>query len=241
MPASGFARFVAFVMPSPEQVLLDCADWRHCWRWYPLTKRVVPGRNETGQCPGDHDAIAKQHVARHEKLLHLVAAWLYDPGCARVQGQIAIMQCESIFCGGPACLAMTAGSACPWTAADERYDGDGGLFFQNAWRPGSRLGPPWQIDRVPRKDRLWWIDHAGHGAARERSGSRNAMLDHLFSPLRVGPFLLKNRIGVAPHGTRYAIDGLLTRRYVDYEVEKAKGGAGLIVMSYGLAYRCSAS
>ncbi len=67
------------------------------------------------------------------------------------------------------------------------------------------------------------------------------MLDHLFSPLRVGPFLLKNRIGVAPHGTRYAIDGLLTRRYVDYEVEKAKGGAGLIVMSYGLAYRCSAS
>jgi 2,4-dienoyl-CoA reductase-like NADH-dependent reductase (Old Yellow Enzyme family) len=61
------------------------------------------------------------------------------------------------------------------------------------------------------------------------------MLSNLFAPIRIGPFLIKNRIAVAPHGPRYARDGLLTRQYVDYEVEKAKGGAGLIIMSYGLA------
>ena len=58
---------------------------------------------------------------------------------------------------------------------------------------------------------------------------------NLFRPIKVGPFTLKNRIAVSPHGPMYANDGLLTRRYADYEIEKAKGGAGLIIMSYGLS------
>lgn len=58
---------------------------------------------------------------------------------------------------------------------------------------------------------------------------------HLGAPIQVGPFVLKNRIAVAPHGPFYAEKGLLTQRYVDYEIEKAKGGAGLVIMSFGVA------
>jgi 2,4-dienoyl-CoA reductase-like NADH-dependent reductase (Old Yellow Enzyme family) len=57
---------------------------------------------------------------------------------------------------------------------------------------------------------------------------------NLFRPITVGPFTLKNRIAVAPHGPMYGVGGVLTRQYVDYEIEKAKGGAGLIIMSCGL-------
>jgi 2,4-dienoyl-CoA reductase-like NADH-dependent reductase (Old Yellow Enzyme family)/thioredoxin reductase len=60
-------------------------------------------------------------------------------------------------------------------------------------------------------------------------------LANLFRPIRVGPFTLKNRIAVSPHGPMMADGGLLTRQYVDYEIEKAKGGAGLIIMSFGIA------
>jgi len=58
---------------------------------------------------------------------------------------------------------------------------------------------------------------------------------NLFSPIKVGPYTLKNRIAVAPHGPMYGTAGVLTRRYIDYEIEKAKGGAGLIIMSCGLS------
>lgn len=56
---------------------------------------------------------------------------------------------------------------------------------------------------------------------------------HLFSPLRVGSHELKNRIVVSPHGNNMANDGLINDEYVAYTIEKAKGGAGLIIMSYG--------
>ena len=58
---------------------------------------------------------------------------------------------------------------------------------------------------------------------------------NLFSPVKVGRFTLKNRIAVAPHGPRYAVDGLLTDQYVQYEAAKIRGGAGLLIMSYGLS------
>jgi 2,4-dienoyl-CoA reductase-like NADH-dependent reductase (Old Yellow Enzyme family) len=58
---------------------------------------------------------------------------------------------------------------------------------------------------------------------------------NLFSPLRIGPLMLKNRLAVSPHGIKFAATGRLTEAYVAYELEKAKGGAGLIIMSYGLA------
>ena len=62
----------------------------------------------------------------------------------------------------------------------------------------------------------------------------NEHFPNLFSPVKIGPFIIKNRIAVSPHGPRYnTSDGLMTRHYLDYELEKAKGGAGLIIMSYG--------
>lgn len=58
---------------------------------------------------------------------------------------------------------------------------------------------------------------------------------NLFRPIKVGPFTLKNRIAVAPHGPMFAENGLLTRQYADYEIERAKGGAGLIIMAFGIS------
>jgi 2,4-dienoyl-CoA reductase-like NADH-dependent reductase (Old Yellow Enzyme family) len=57
----------------------------------------------------------------------------------------------------------------------------------------------------------------------------------LFSPIRIGSIELKNRIVVAPHGTLMAREGLLTDEYIAYEIERAQGGAGLLIMSYGLS------
>ncbi|MDQ4421547.1 FAD-dependent oxidoreductase [Sphingobium sp. DEHP117] len=65
--------------------------------------------------------------------------------------------------------------------------------------------------------------------------SMQTSFPHLAAPIHVGPFTLKNRMAVAPHGPFYADKGVLTQRYVDYEIEKAKGGAGLVIMSFGVA------
>ncbi|WP_163269441.1 FAD-dependent oxidoreductase [Chelativorans alearense] len=53
---------------------------------------------------------------------------------------------------------------------------------------------------------------------------------HLFEPLTIGKVRLKNRIAMAPMGFPALQDeeGLPTQRYVDYFVERAKGGAGLL-------------
>jgi 2,4-dienoyl-CoA reductase-like NADH-dependent reductase (Old Yellow Enzyme family)/thioredoxin reductase len=53
-------------------------------------------------------------------------------------------------------------------------------------------------------------------------------LEHLFSPIRVGHITLPNRIVSTPHLTRFGQDGNVTERYIRYEAEKARGGAGLI-------------
>lgn len=57
------------------------------------------------------------------------------------------------------------------------------------------------------------------------------MFDQLFSPLEVGPIRLKNRIELPPHGQEYFENGLSTRTVVDYYVERARGGAGLLELS----------
>jgi len=49
---------------------------------------------------------------------------------------------------------------------------------------------------------------------------------HLFTPIQIGSVTVRNRIGVPPHGT-----GRLTKapeRWIQYFVERAKGGAGWI-------------
>ncbi len=52
---------------------------------------------------------------------------------------------------------------------------------------------------------------------------------HLFSPLRVGPLTLANRVVFAAHLTNYARDGLPTGQHAAYYARRAAGGAGLII------------
>ncbi len=58
----------------------------------------------------------------------------------------------------------------------------------------------------------------------------------LFSPLRIGPIEIANRIVMAPHFTGFADGsprvgepGYYGERYADYLVERARGGVGLII------------
>ncbi len=50
----------------------------------------------------------------------------------------------------------------------------------------------------------------------------------LFSPLRIGPAEVTNRIVSTSHDAHFGAGGHPTDRYVRYHVEKAKGGAGLV-------------
>ena len=52
---------------------------------------------------------------------------------------------------------------------------------------------------------------------------------HLFTPLRIGSFTVRNRILSTAHATGYAQDGLPSQRHLHYWASKAKGGIGLIV------------
>jgi len=52
---------------------------------------------------------------------------------------------------------------------------------------------------------------------------------YLFSPLRIGPLALRNRIIFAAHLTNYAEDGHPTEQHAAYYEARARGGAGLII------------
>ena len=53
----------------------------------------------------------------------------------------------------------------------------------------------------------------------------------LFTPVKIGPMTLKNRIAMPPMGTRFGLrDGLATERTKDYYEARARGGAGLIIV-----------
>ncbi|WP_294078344.1 FAD-dependent oxidoreductase [Sphingomonas sp.] len=52
---------------------------------------------------------------------------------------------------------------------------------------------------------------------------------HLFSPIRIGGHLLPNRVVHASTSTHYAQDGRVTDRLIDYYVNRARGGAALLV------------
>lgn len=57
--------------------------------------------------------------------------------------------------------------------------------------------------------------------------------EKLFEPVRIGRVEIKNRIAMAPMGTLWPgfvePDGSLTQRVIDYYVERALGGCGLII------------
>ena len=58
-------------------------------------------------------------------------------------------------------------------------------------------------------------------------------MDHsaLFTPFSVGRMRVKNRIGMSPMGTNSAFtNGRKDEQEVDYFIERAKGGTGVIFM-----------
>lgn len=66
-----------------------------------------------------------------------------------------------------------------------------------------------------------------------RGYNREAMPDRyprLFSPLRLGPLEVRNRIFSSGHDTVMAEDGLVTDRLIAYQAARAAGGVGLIVV-----------
>lgn len=68
-------------------------------------------------------------------------------------------------------------------------------------------------------------------------------LENLFSPCRVGTIKIKNRVVMPPMQTSYADHkGFITDRQIDYYVERAKGGVGLIIFEHsGILEQGSAS
>ena len=59
--------------------------------------------------------------------------------------------------------------------------------------------------------------------------SSSARYRHLFTPLRIGPITVPNRIVFSAHLTNYAEDGLPTEQHAAYYEARAAGGAGLII------------
>jgi 2,4-dienoyl-CoA reductase-like NADH-dependent reductase (Old Yellow Enzyme family)/thioredoxin reductase len=54
----------------------------------------------------------------------------------------------------------------------------------------------------------------------------------LFSPLTIGKVTLRNRIAMMPHAVVFGAGyGSAIDRTIDYHIERAKGGAGLVIMS----------
>jgi mycofactocin system FadH/OYE family oxidoreductase 2 len=52
---------------------------------------------------------------------------------------------------------------------------------------------------------------------------------HLFSPLTIGSVTVRNRIMQTAHVKLFSHDAVDSQRNVDYQVERAKGGAGLLI------------
>jgi 2,4-dienoyl-CoA reductase (NADPH2) len=52
---------------------------------------------------------------------------------------------------------------------------------------------------------------------------------YLFSPLRIGPLTVRNRVVFSAHLTNYAEDGLPSVQHAAYYAARAAGGAGLII------------
>jgi 2,4-dienoyl-CoA reductase (NADPH2) len=59
--------------------------------------------------------------------------------------------------------------------------------------------------------------------------ARSTRYPLLFSPLRLGPVTVPNRVVFSAHLTNYAEDGLPTARHAAYYAARAAGGAGLII------------
>ena len=57
----------------------------------------------------------------------------------------------------------------------------------------------------------------------------SSRFSHLYTPLRLGPVTLANRIVFSAHLTNYAEDGLPSEQHAAYYAARARGGAGLVI------------
>src|SRR5205809_7969759 len=62
---------------------------------------------------------------------------------------------------------------------------------------------------------------------------------HLFSPLRIGSVTVRNRIMQTAHVKLFSAGAVDSQRNVDYQVERAKGGAGLLITGNRLVHPTS--
>jgi mycofactocin system FadH/OYE family oxidoreductase 2 len=64
---------------------------------------------------------------------------------------------------------------------------------------------------------------------------------HLFTPLKIGSFTVRNRILSTAHLSNFAVQGLPSERHLNYWVSKAKGGIGLMVTEDQAVHRSGGS
>ena len=57
---------------------------------------------------------------------------------------------------------------------------------------------------------------------------------YLFSPIKLGPVTVKNRIVSTPHGTGYPHNYLPSEQFIAYHAERARGGCGLVELEGSL-------
>lgn len=63
----------------------------------------------------------------------------------------------------------------------------------------------------------------------KQAAEASVQFRHLFTPLKIGSFTVRNRILSTAHATGYAQDGLPSERHLHYWASKARGGIGLII------------
>ena len=72
--------------------------------------------------------------------------------------------------------------------------------------------------------------YMGHGHTSSVEPDQNRHFPRLFSPLRIGPTTIGNRIVSSGHDTVMAVDGKVSDQLIAYQEARAAGGAGLIVI-----------
>lgn len=58
------------------------------------------------------------------------------------------------------------------------------------------------------------------------------LFDYLFMPLKIKDVTLRNRVMITGHGTLMGAHGVPSQQLIDYYVERAKGGVGLLVAEF---------
>ncbi len=70
----------------------------------------------------------------------------------------------------------------------------------------------------------------GYSNIMEKSTSSNSRFPLLFSPLRIGPMTIPNRIVMPAMNMSYADDGYINEQLLNFYKARAIGGAGLIII-----------